>query len=58
MKPFYIFLLSVFTIGFSNADVPQTQREALVDLYNSTNGNQWRNSWDLNTNVSSWYGVF
>ncbi|MCB0278035.1 MAG: hypothetical protein KDD94_00930, partial [Calditrichaeota bacterium] len=30
---------------------------ALVALYNSTNGANWTNSWDLNTAVSTWFGV-
>ena len=30
---------------------------ALIDLYNSTDGSNWTNKWDLNDNVSKWYGV-
>jgi len=29
----------------------------LVKLYNSTNGPNWTNSWDLTQPVSTWYGV-
>ena len=30
---------------------------ALVALYNATNGSNWKNTWDLDTNVIQWYGV-
>jgi Concanavalin A-like lectin/glucanases superfamily/HYR domain/Domain of unknown function DUF11/Leucine rich repeat/Secretion system C-terminal sorting domain len=30
---------------------------ALVDLYNSTNGANWTTKWDLNTPISTWYGL-
>ena len=29
----------------------------LVNLYNSTNGDKWNNSWDLTKPVSTWSGV-
>lgn len=30
---------------------------ALIALYNSTNGNNWNNKWNLNHPVETWYGV-
>ena len=30
---------------------------ALVALYNATDGSNWKNSWDLSTDISTWYGV-
>ncbi len=40
-------------------DVPQAQRDALVDLYNSTNGANWSNNtnWTSSNPVSTWFGV-
>ena len=40
-------------------DVPQVECEALVALYNSTNGAGWTTStnWLTGTTVSNWYGV-
>ncbi len=40
-------------------DVSQTECEALVALYNSTNGNNWTNhdGWLQNNNVCEWHGV-
>ncbi len=30
---------------------------ALVDLYNSTNGGNWTNRWDLSSPMDTWFGV-
>lgn len=41
-------------------DVPQIEKDALLDLYNSTNGINWTNNggWNFNTAVSNtWYGI-
>ncbi|MGB1293829.1 MAG: leucine-rich repeat domain-containing protein [Flavobacteriales bacterium] len=39
--------------------VPTTEKNALIEIYNATNGDQWTNNtrWLQNNNVSSWYGV-
>lgn len=39
--------------------VPQAECEALVLLYQNTNGGNWRNkaNWLLNGDVESWFGV-
>lgn len=39
------------------AQVSNQQREALVDLYNETNGATWNKTWDITTAVSTWNGV-
>lgn len=38
------------------ADIPQTEKDALRALYNSTNGDNWVNhtGWDFSTPVTSW----
>ncbi|PKV49413.1 putative secreted protein (Por secretion system target) [Aquimarina sp. MAR_2010_214] len=38
--------------------VPQIQKDALIALYNATNGPNWVNPWDLTADVSTWHGVF
>ncbi|GAA4272082.1 leucine-rich repeat domain-containing protein [Aquimarina gracilis] len=38
-------------------NVSETERQALVDLYNTTNGANWTNTWDLTKPVCEWYGV-
>ncbi len=37
--------------------VPQSERDALVALYNATDGPNWTNTWDLNGPIGSWYGL-
>ncbi|MBN8682183.1 MAG: leucine-rich repeat domain-containing protein [Chitinophagales bacterium] len=36
---------------------PVSDSLELVKLYNATNGPGWTNTWNLNTPVSTWYGV-
>ncbi|GAA4273919.1 leucine-rich repeat domain-containing protein [Aquimarina gracilis] len=37
--------------------IPQTEKDALIALYNATSGVNWTNTWDINGNAGSWYGV-
>ena len=61
MKRLLLFLTLSLCINLhTKAQVSQAERDALIDLFNATNGNEWTN----NTNwlsgsepVSSWYGV-
>jgi hypothetical protein len=41
-------------------DVSKTECEALMALYNSTNGANWKNdeNWTTSTKVEDWYGVW
>lgn len=71
MKKNYLFcvfyallLLSFLLIGTgaaaqTNSLIPATEKQALVDLYNSTNGDNWLEDfrWDLNVSPSQWWGV-
>ena len=36
----------------------QTDREALIQLYNATNGTEWETPWDLNLPMEEWEGVY
>jgi len=48
----------VITVEVSQSLVPLKEREALVALYNSTNGPAWTNNSNWLTGpVSSWYGI-
>jgi len=53
------FYISLF-VFYSNslACVPPEERQALIDFYNSTGGENWYNNdnW-LNGDVCSWYGI-
>lgn len=39
------------------ANIPAEEQNALKELFYSTNGKQWNNSWDFNTTPEHWYGV-
>jgi mRNA-degrading endonuclease HigB of HigAB toxin-antitoxin module len=51
-----LFLMFLTTVS-SFAEISNTEKTALVKLYNATKGSQWTNKWDLKTPVTSWYGV-
>ena len=54
-----IFLLASILIPFiCKAQCDRTTDSlALVDLYNSTQGNNWTNTWNLNQPMSTWFGI-
>ncbi len=62
-----LFALIFFCVGWASpimadcttqADIPQIECEALVDLYNSTNGDSWTDNTNWNDDFPcSWYGV-
>ncbi|PWG05542.1 leucine-rich repeat domain-containing protein [Polaribacter aquimarinus] len=56
-----ITLLLLFLVPFQMvlSQVPQEEREALISLYNSTDGTNWsyRTFWNTNANVGEWHGV-
>ena len=39
------------------AQVSQIEKQALLDFYLATNGENWTNTWDINEPVSNWYGI-
>jgi Leucine-rich repeat (LRR) protein len=49
-------LLLLFTVALS-AQVAPAEKQALLDFYQSTHGDQWNQSWDISTPVSNWQGV-
>ena len=64
-KKFYSIITIIFAVitfcfsaNSSFAQVPQIERDALIVLYDSTNGNNWNNNTDwLSADVSTWYGI-
>ena len=57
-----LLLLLTITLTFTlynHAQVPQSERNALIAFYNSTNGPNWTNNtnWNTSNPVSSWFGV-
>ena len=47
-----LLLITSFTFA-----IPKAEKNALIDLYESTNGANWKNTWDLSSKVSNWNGV-
>lgn len=52
-----ILLLIVLSTYSTNAQISKSEKSALVDLYNSTNGDAWTISWNLNSSSENWHGV-
>lgn len=39
------------------AQVSNQEKQVLVDLYNATNGPNWKTSWDVKMPVANWHGI-
>ncbi len=54
-----IFLALNLAINFLVAQVPQSERDALIALYNATDGANWthNDNWNTSNPVGTWYGV-
>jgi len=64
MKTLFARTLIVITLSFLSintvfSQVPEAERDALIALYNSTNGANWLNhtNWNTSTDVYYWHGV-
>jgi len=58
MKKFTL-LLFIFAINILQAQVPQSERDALIALYNATDGPNWTytDNWNTGNPVNTWTGV-
>ena len=54
-------IFTLFAVAFLSlsafAEVSSNQKQALIDLYNATNGSEWNTTWNLDADVSTWHGV-
>ncbi len=58
MKRALILTLVLLATSFvAVSQVSKKERAALVDLFESTEGKGWVHTWDLDSPVSSWYGI-
>lgn len=58
MKTYKIYTVLLLLLSASVfATISRNEKNALLDLYTYTNGDNWTNKWDINQPVSSWYGV-
>ena|SRR3990167_5536575 len=54
-------VLPILFISFVCSQTPAIQKQALIDLYDATNGPNWVNQWSLATDpctLPRWFGVF
>ena len=58
MKKFLLLLVFlIFNIHSAQYSVSTSERNALISIYNQTNGDNWSQKWDLTKDPYYWYGV-
>ena len=57
MNNLKLILICFLITTYSFAGVSPEEKEALVALYNATNGDNWNTTWNINGTVDSWHGV-
>ncbi|WP_313268440.1 T9SS type A sorting domain-containing protein [Epilithonimonas vandammei] len=56
MKKILLFLL-ISNFAFSQWSIPNSERNALITIYNATNGENWNRTWDLDKDPRNWFGI-
>ncbi len=57
MKRLLSYLLLLCSISLFSQEISENDKNALIALYNSTNGANWTNTWNLDESPTNWYGV-
>ncbi|MAP80915.1 MAG: Two component regulator three Y domain protein [Aequorivita sp.] len=57
MKTKTLTLLCLFVAALAFAEVSKKDKQILIDLHNSTNGDNWKVKWNLDLPVNTWQGV-
>ena len=57
MKTYKITFILLFVSALAFCNVSNKEKEALISLYNATQGQNWMSSWNLESPVSTWDGV-
>jgi len=52
-----LLLMFMFSLNIFADTVSDKEKDALLQLYHSTNGSNWKIKWDLSLSVATWYGV-
>jgi Leucine-rich repeat (LRR) protein len=52
-----LLIFSVFFSFTTFATVSKTEKDILIKLNQSTNGEKWINKWDLSLPMDKWYGI-
>jgi len=56
LKKILLFLL-ISNFAFSQWSIPNSERNALITIYNATNGENWNRTWDLDKDPRNWFGI-
>lgn len=56
MKKILFFLL-ISNFLFSQWSISNAERSALISIYNSTDGENWNRTWDLEMDPRNWFGI-
>jgi len=57
MKRYLLFLLVLCSFLGHSQEISESDRNALIALYNATGGENWINTWDLTDSPTNWFGV-
>lgn len=57
MKKFLLLFLFIFSFFQAQYSISNTERNALMSIYNQTNGDNWTQKWDLSLDPYYWRGV-
>src|SRR5690606_25430630 len=52
-EPFEVYIDNIKLINVK----AEEDKQALIALYNATDGPNWTNTWDLNADISTWHGI-
>ena len=57
LKPIKLTLLFCLTSILTYAHISTKEKNALLAIYNATQGDYWTQTWDLEADVSTWQGL-
>ena len=57
MKKFTLLFFLAFNLFQAQWSISTSERNALISIYNQTNGENWNQTWDLSKDPYYWYGV-
>lgn len=52
-----LFFLLIANVFSAQSHISSAEKNALLNLYQSTNGDNWSESWDLTKEPKDWYGI-
>ena len=52
-----LFFLLISNFFFAQWSISNAERSALISIYNSTNGENWNRTWDLEKDPRNWFGI-